>query len=168
MLQRQTSSPRVPCCATTLRKGDGARGLRLGNLPRVMRHTAALDVGLGLIPWPGCPAHPKKPMQRMAWPGIAAFLILSLLAVTACEWDGVSQSSSSQTGMTNPVATPNTVIATSSVSGTVTVVSGGTQTVTATFTASDSQGATRLTLTSGLESLPSGWTAPASDRKSVV
>jgi len=103
-----------------------------------------------------------KKMQRTAWPGIAAFLILSLLAVTACEWDGMSQSSSSNTGMTNPVATPNTVIATSSVSGTVTVASGGTQTVTATFTASDSQGATRLAVTSGLGSLPFGWTAPAS------
>jgi hypothetical protein len=101
-------------------------------------------------------------MRWMAHSGIAAFLILSLVAVTACQWDSSSQSSSANTGTTNSPATPNTVIATPSISGRVTVVSGGTQTVTATFTASDSQGVTRLAVTSGLGSLPSGWTGPPS------
>jgi hypothetical protein len=99
-------------------------------------------------------------MQRMARPGIAGLLILSLLAETGCQWDSSSQpSSSSNTGL---AATPNNAIATSSLSGTVTVVSGGTQTVSVTFTASDSQGVTQLAVTSGIESLPSGWTGPAS------
>ena len=101
-------------------------------------------------------------MQRLARTGIAGLLLVSLLAVTACQWDGSSQPPSSNTGRISPAAIPNTAIATSSASGTVTVVSGGTQTVSVTFTASDSQGVTQLAVTSGLGSLSSGWTGPAS------
>jgi hypothetical protein len=87
----------------------------------------------------------------MGRPGIPGLLIVSLLAVTGCQWDGSSQrSSSSTTGTTSPAATPNTAIATSSVSGRVTVVGGGTQTVSVTFTASNLQGVTQLAVTSGL------------------
>src|SRR3982074_3152289 len=101
-------------------------------------------------------------MQRLARTGIAGPLLVSLLAVTACQWDSSSQPPSSNTGTISPAATPNTATATSSASGTVTVVSGGTQTVSVTFTPSDSQGVTQLAVASGLGSLSSGWTGPAS------
>lgn len=58
--------------------------------------------------------------------------------------------------------TQDTVVATSSVSGTATAVVGGSKSVTVTFASSDSLVTTHLTVTSGLSSKPAGWSGPAS------
>jgi hypothetical protein len=54
----------------------------------------------------------------------------------------------------------NTVIATPSPSGTVNAVVGGSQTVTVTFNSNDGNPASNVVITSGLGTLPSGWSGP--------
>ncbi len=54
------------------------------------------------------------------------------------------------------------VVATPSPAGQVAVMTGGSSTVGITFTTSDGQAATNLSITAGLSPLPAGWSGPAS------
>jgi hypothetical protein len=58
--------------------------------------------------------------------------------------------------------TNDTIVATSSPTGTVSVAVGSSATFSVTFTTDDGETATSLSITSGLSALPAGWTGPAS------
>jgi hypothetical protein len=61
-----------------------------------------------------------------------------------------------------PTTTNNTIVATPSPTGVISVPVGQSQAVSVTFTTSDGKTATNLSITSGLSALPAGWTGPAS------
>jgi hypothetical protein len=77
----------------------------------------------------------------------AASWLLTLLLLSGC-------SGSDDSGIHNEA------VVTRSLPGTVAVVSGGTQTVSITFNASDDHALSTLTVTSDLAALPAGWSGP--------
>lgn len=78
-----------------------------------------------------------------------ACLLLALSTLTGCN------------KQTTPSGPAETVTASPSISGTVQAVSGGSTSVSIPFNASGSGALKDLTITSGLSSLPSGWSGPA-------
>ena len=93
---------------------------------------------------------------------VAALASIALLAVLAGCGGGSSGSGSTVTPSGGGTGDYNSVVITSSATGTVSVGLGGSQTVTLAFTASDGKAITALSVTSGLSDLPAGWTGPAS------
>ncbi len=61
-----------------------------------------------------------------------------------------------------PVGTNNTIVATPSPTGPISVAVGQSQAFSVTFTTSDGKTATNFSITSGLSALPAGWTGPTS------
>ena len=65
-------------------------------------------------------------------------------------------------GSSSASGTTDTIVATWSVTGTATVVVGGSKSFTLSFNSSDAKQITNLTVTSGLSSMPAGWSGPSS------
>ncbi len=65
-------------------------------------------------------------------------------------------------GISPPVGTNNTIVATPSPAGVISVAVGQSQAFSVTFTTSDGKTATNFSITSGLSALPAGWTGPTS------
>jgi hypothetical protein len=81
----------------------------------------------------------------LALPGIAA---LTMLLLSGC-------SSNSASG------TEDAIVVTPSATGTVSVVNGGSKSVTLSFNSSDANAISKLSVTSGLSMLPDGWSGPS-------
>ncbi len=82
--------------------------------------------------------------------------VASLAILTACGGGGGGG------GLPPPTGTNNTIVVTPSPTGVISVPVGQTQAFSATFTTSDGKTATNFTITSGLSTLPAGWTGPTS------
>lgn len=80
---------------------------------------------------------------------VLALVLLVLTTLTACH-----------TPASSP-GTNETIKATPSISGTLNAVSGGSTSISISFNATGSKAVSDLTITSGLSSLPSGWSGPA-------
>ena len=65
-------------------------------------------------------------------------------------------------GISPPMGTNNTIVATPSPTGPISVAVGQSQAFSVTFTTSDGKTATNFSITSGLSTLPAGWTGPTS------
>ena len=75
--------------------------------------------------------------------------LLGILGLTSLVLNGCSSDS--------PTGTRNTIVVTPSATGTVSVVKGGSKPVTLSFNSSDANAISNLSVTSGLSTLPSGW-----------
>ncbi len=82
--------------------------------------------------------------------------VASLAILTACGGGGGGG------GITPPTGTNNTIVVTPSPTGVISVPVGQSQPFSATFTTSDGRTATNFSITSGLSTLPAGWTGPTS------
>ena len=91
-----------------------------------------------------------QPLQRWITRGLHTALVVGCLSLVACR------------GGSGPSGTDNEVVATFSPAGPVSTYAGKAQAVSATFATSDGRPASALIVTSGLASLPSGWSS-ASD-----
>ena len=76
----------------------------------------------------------------------------ALIGLSGCRWVGESAGTS---------GTHDTVSVTPSISGNLAVVNGGSQVLSLSFSSSDAKTISRLTVTQGLTSMPSGWAGPA-------
>ena len=65
-------------------------------------------------------------------------------------------------GIAPPMGTDNTIVATPSPTGVISVAVGESQAFSVTFTTSDGNTASNFSITSGLSTLPAGWTGPTS------
>ena len=65
-------------------------------------------------------------------------------------------------GGTPPATSDNTIVATPSSTSDIQVIAGSSTPYSITFTTSDGKTATNLSISSGLSSLPAGWTGPTS------
>ena len=83
-------------------------------------------------------------------------VVASLSILAACGGGGGGG------GVSPPMGTNNTIVATPSPTGTISVAVGQSQAFSVTFTTSDGKTATNFSITSGLSALPSGWTGPTS------
>lgn len=91
-----------------------------------------------------------QPLQRWITRGLHTALVVGCLSLAACG------------GGSGPSGTDNEVVASFSPVGPVSTYEGKTRAVTATFATNDGRPASALIVTSGLASLPSGWSS-ASD-----
>ena len=82
---------------------------------------------------------------------------LALLSTLLLLGQGLNGCSSSA----SPSGTPDTIAATPSQAGTVTVVTGGSRSFTLSFHSSDNNAILNLSVTSGLADLPAGWSGPS-------
>jgi hypothetical protein len=80
--------------------------------------------------------------------------LLGVLGLTSSLLNGCSSNGST--------GTQDTIVVTPSATGTVSVVSGGTKSLTLSFNSSDANAVSKLAVTSGLSMLPSGWSGPSS------
>jgi hypothetical protein len=83
-------------------------------------------------------------------------VVASLAILAACGGGGGGG------GISVPVGTNNTIVATPSPSGPISVAVGQSPAFSVTFTTSDGKTATNFSITSGLSTLPAGWTGPTS------
>ncbi len=82
-------------------------------------------------------------------------VVASLAIMAACGGGGGG-------GTPVPMGTNNTIVATPSPAGVISVAVGKSQAFNVTFTTSDGKTATNFSITSGLSALPAGWTGPTS------
>src|ERR1035441_1125470 len=83
-------------------------------------------------------------------------VVASLAILAACGGGGGGG------GISPPMGTNNTIVATPSPTGPISVAVGQSQAFSVTFTTSDGKTATNFSITSGLSALPAGWTGPTS------
>jgi hypothetical protein len=85
-------------------------------------------------------------------------VVASLTIMAACGGGGGGGGG----GISPPMGTNNTIVATPSPTGVISVVVGTSATFSVTFTTDDGKTATNLSITSGLSALPAGWSGPPS------
>ena len=89
-------------------------------------------------------------MKRFRIPGLG---LIGLFGSMSFALNGCSSTTST--------GTQDSIVVTRSASGTVSVVKGGSKSVTLSFNSSDANAITKLSVTSGLSTLPAGWSGPS-------